>query len=386
MILYLSAGIDEDLFFQYQQKGYIKTGFQAQRFNSLVIQGLAYYKKVIAISNPPYAKMSYGIELVRQVSSNIEYICLGNNPGHFHKAKNLKKMIFESKKICKKYNIEAIICDAINPLASLTATYIGNKCGIPKIAIVTDLPTYMDKGKETFFTKLTQSLLERYEGYILLTKAMDKIANPRHKPYMIMEGLCEKKVDYLKIYPFEEPKKFICLYTGSVCKDNGIEQFIAGFLKANIKNSELWIYGPGNYVDEVKSIAEKHKNIKYYGITSNREVLEIQKKVSLLINPRPTDISYGEFSFPSKVMEYMASGTPLLTTHLPGIPEEYFNYVYEAECSEEGFSAVLKHLTAIPGEELRKKGLSAQKYVQNKKNHLVQAKRIIEFLEYCKND
>ena len=50
-------------------------------------------------------------------------------------------------------------------------------------------------------------------------------------------------------------------------------------------------------------------------------------KATLLVNPRPTTEEFTIYSFPSKNMEYMASGTPLLTTKLPGMPEEYHQYV-----------------------------------------------------------
>ena len=52
-ILYLSAGTYDALFQQYQQQGYIKGGFQAQKFNSLLIKGLAEHQPVRTIANLP---------------------------------------------------------------------------------------------------------------------------------------------------------------------------------------------------------------------------------------------------------------------------------------------------------------------------------------------
>ena len=49
---------------------------------------------------------------------------------------------------------------------------------------------------------------------------------------------------------------------------------------------------------------------------------------TLLINPRFSNEEYTKYSFPSKNMEYMASGTPILTTKLPGMPKEYYEYIY----------------------------------------------------------
>ena len=51
MIVYLSNGTDPELFESYQKKGYIAGLLQAQKFNSIVIQGLSYWAEVLSVSN-----------------------------------------------------------------------------------------------------------------------------------------------------------------------------------------------------------------------------------------------------------------------------------------------------------------------------------------------
>ena len=100
----------------------------------------------------------------------------------------------------------------------------------------------------------------------------------------------------------------------------------------------------------------------------------------LLVNPRPTDGSFTRYSFPSKNLEYMASGTPLLTTKLPGMPAEYAAYVYFfKDESVEGMSATLKELLSKPAEELHQKGMTAKKYILDNKTEIEQARKILGF-------
>ena len=81
-------------------------------------------------------------------------------------------------------------------------------------------------------------------------------------------------------------------------------------------------------------------------------------------------------------MEYMASGTPVLTTKLPGMPEEYNDYVYLLEEeTEEGVAEALRDILARPKEELHQKGLAAKKFVMEEKNNCVQAKKVLEMVE-----
>ena len=62
--------------------------------------------------------------------------------------------------------------------------------------------------------------------------------------------------------------------------------------------------------------------IEFLGMLPRTDVLELQSKATILVNPRQPVGDFTKYSFPSKTIEYMASGTPLLMYKLPGIPEE----------------------------------------------------------------
>ena len=81
-------------------------------------------------------------------------------------------------------------------------------------------------------------------------------------------------------------------------------------------------------------------------------------------------------------MEYMVSGTPVLTTVLPGMPKEYYPYVYLLEDeSPEGIATQLCKILSYPMEERLNKGLSARTFVLKEKSNVQQSKRIIEFFQ-----
>jgi glycosyltransferase involved in cell wall biosynthesis len=78
----------------------------------------------------------------------------------------------------------------------------------------------------------------------------------------------------------------------------------------------------------------------------------------------------------------MTSGTPVLTTRLPGMPEEYAEYVFMIDGSgSEGVTAALAELFALPSDELVARGLAAQNFVVNSKNNVVQSRRILDFAQ-----
>ena len=81
-------------------------------------------------------------------------------------------------------------------------------------------------------------------------------------------------------------------------------------------------------------------------------------------------------------MEYMASGTPVLTTVLPGMPKEYHPYVYLLE--EETADGIAERLTEVlsnSDEALFQKGKEARSFVLEQKNNVIQARKILEMLK-----
>lgn len=159
---------------------------------------------------------------------------------------------------------------------------------------------------------------------------------------------------------------------------------VDAFILADIEGAELHIYGNGPYVEELQHVASQHHNVLYHGNVLNEEVVAAEMEASLLINPRPTTEEFTKYSFPSKNMEYMASGTPVLTTNLPGMPQEYQNYVYLFDDETvEGMARRIREVLSFSSEYLRQKGLDAQKFVLENKNNVVQAKKILIMLEQC---
>jgi len=86
--------------------------------------------------------------------------------------------------------------------------------------------------------------------------------------------------------------------------------------------------------------------------------------------------------FSSKNKKYMVSGTSTLTSNLPGMPEEYKQYVHIIEDETvEGLTNTLKVVLSKTKEELHQKGMIAGDYVLYNKNDIVQAKKIVELIE-----
>lgn len=379
MILYFSAGTEKEYFRACQEAGLIRSSFQAQKFNQMIIEGLGAFTDIYAVGNLPYAMdHKQAIPEFKKTVDRIQYDGLSCAPGKLRKLHNLFSSIRIGYSVCKENAVDGIVCDSVNPLASLCTRFLGLLFRLPTVAIVTDIPSIMSEHPSVFM-RFANRLMHTFDGYVLLTEAMNAMVNTHNRPYIVMEGLCDiSENDCEDALPARE--KF-CLYTGSLATGTGIETLISAFTENSPDGYSLKIYGGGQMEKEL--LEHCPAGVFFGGSLTNRECVALQKKASLLINPRPIGLRFAAYSFPSKIMEYMVSGTPVLTTRLPGIPDEYLDYLYTCEDTVDGISKAIHEVLAIPEPERLEKGRRARQFVLEKKNNQFQAKRIMDLVRNC---
>lgn len=360
----------------------VKPAFQSQKYHRLLIEGLAAGAKVDVVANPPVNRSVLDKEFVRlpretEGGACYRYIPAIRNPILKAVCVGLGTF-FKTLFLVKKDS--AVIVDGLNRVTALSGMLAARLRGCPCIGIVTDLPDMLSGGR--FSKNLANFVIRHCTGYVLLTEAMNDYLNKDGKPYVILEG--HSDIMMRDRIPAMEKKTSprVCFYAGGVSKQYGLGNLVEGFQKANIENAQLHIYGPGDYVEELRQIAAEDPRIFYGGMLLNTEIVEKEMEATLLVNPRPTDEEYVKYSFPSKTMEYMSSGTPVLTTVLPGMPKEYHPYVYLLEDeSADGIAAKLREVLAQSDETLFGKGCEARNFILNQKNNVIQAQKILEMLK-----
>lgn len=257
-----------------------------------------------------------------------------------------------------------IIADILNAPIALGAIWAGKLFRRKRIGIITDVPNILFQNGDTAYRITSNYVIKRCTEYVFLTEQMDELINQGRKPYVVIEGLVDQTEE---MKPRSQQDKYshkVCMYTGRLQKIYGIPYLIDAFIKAGIPDAELHIYGRGDYQTEIEKISKVYPQIKYCGEKENSYIVDEQKKATLLINPRPTNAEYTKYSFPSKNMEYMVSGTPVLTTLLPGMPEEYNEYVYLIrDETVDGLAETLQEVLGKSKDELWKMGQNARRFV-----------------------
>lgn len=161
-----------------------------------------------------------------------------------------------------------------------------------------------------------------------------------------------------------------------------MQNLLESFLNLEDDTVELWICGSGELEETIKAKALADSRIKFLGFQKQEDVWKMQREVSLLVNPRQNTESFTKYSFPSKTMEYLASGTPVLMYKLDGIPDEYDEHLYyvDGNAVEDLTAAIKKIINANPS-ELEEKAKKAQKFIMSEKNAVVQSAKILTLLQ-----
>lgn len=257
--------------------------------------------------------------------------------------------------------------------------------------IVTDLPEFYDLSKVGILRKILRKIynyfiykyLSRIDSFVLLTEQMKKPLKVGERQYIVVEGIADtENIDESNdnlFYKKNDTK--IILYTGTLHYQYGIKSLLEAFMLIKNNDYELWICGSGEAEDEIKKLLFEDKRIKFFGFLAKDEVKKLQQKATVLVNPRPNEGEYTKYSFPSKTMEYMTSGKPVIMYKLDGIPDEYDEYLYYFNgTSPENIATKILEVCEQSEQELILFGQKAKHFVVDNKNEIIQAKRILNMI------
>ena len=301
----------------------------------------------------------------------------------------------DGRRVLKKWLKEnrggkcAVVSYSMPPFLTKDIIKLSRKYGVKCFAVVTDLLVnmYINSRDSSFVSRLKDRYLAgaikhqgSFDGYIYLTEAMSEVVNPE-KPYIVMEGIADTETSFTGEAPVKADVPYI-MYAGMIEEEYGITELLDAFERAELGECELWFFGSGNGTARVLERGERDPRIRYFGRVKREEILALEKNAALLVNPRDPSMDFTRFSFPSKTVEYMLSGTPVLTTRLQGIPSEYFDYVFScADNTPEAMAQVLERAMALSEYERREMGSRARNFILENKNAVSQAARIKEFIK-----
>ena len=383
----------KELFSQNSRRGY---QYAAQNFQEAIINGMTLNDvdfRVVTI--PSLSTFPIGNRLFRIKNSDYTFSgkILGKSLGYInlpfvnHPSIERCLNVMESMNINNNSGICLVLVYGLHKNLMRCAVEFKHRYPNVRLSIIIpDLPEFM--GYNKYYAKLglrkrdmdqIYFMLQEFDSYVVLTREM---LNHEHfdksKPYVVVEGIYRdhQTIEYPKV------NEKVILYTGGLAMRYGIGDLVKSFHKIPDQDFRLWICGNGDGADFVKGYAKKDSRITYFGSVGTSKVEELQNKATLLVNPRHSNEVYTKYSFPSKTMEYMASGTPTLMSRLECIPKDYYEHLFFFEDeSIEGMAKKMREICRMEPSILKEKGESASRFIKEKKNAREQVRKILTLFD-----
>jgi len=251
------------------------------------------------------------------------------------------------------------------------------------ICIIPDLPEYMNLNRKKI-TKVLKKFeifiinksIIHFDKFILFSKHMKNNLPIQNKKTVIVECVLDPEKFTYDNSPIKRGKYL--MYSGMVDIKYGLPEIIEAFSKLKNSEYELWITGSGSAKEYISNQSKLNRKIKYLGfIDDHDEVIKMQQKASLLLNTRKPTEEASKYCFPSKLVEYMATGTPTFTFKIDGIPNEYYDYVlFSDSINSVKVASVIDAFLNKSEEEMNIFGSKAREFVFREKNYCKQIERI----------
>ena len=175
---------------------------------------------------------------------------------------------------------------------------------------------------------------------------------------------------------------FVVLYAGSLSHLAGVPLLLQAFQRLEDARFRLWIIGGGELEPLVRHAAATDTRIRYLGKLSRPDLLATYTAADVLVNPHSTVLLTARYVFPSKLLEYLASGRPVITTATPEIAADYGDLCTVVDREEpQALADAIMSVAAMPAADRLARAAVALVAVIERYAWSRQGERLVRFLE-----
>jgi glycosyltransferase involved in cell wall biosynthesis len=287
-----------------------------------------------------------------------------------------------------KRRLDAVIQHLGAPLAVLSynaypynvaaAELAQKKYGLPWICVVADVP-----GSESEWPKHDRDL-ERAAGRIYLS--WSRMQSSGLSPNLHLDGTADGiKLDRILSAGSSHAESGngikTVLFTGAMNKWAGVDYLVSAFSTLDRADIRLQLCGPGKPTTETLKMIDADSRIEFLGLVSESRLRELSTSTNVFVNPRPSKIPGNESNFPSKILEYLTYGKPIISTITPGISPDYHDILIPVKQeTDEGLAAAISHTVDLSMAERKAIYERTVTLIDGSKTRESQANRLIDWM------
>ncbi len=213
--------------------------------------------------------------------------------------------------------------------------------------------------KDKLYSKLQSYLIKRYDVVVGLSINTKQYVTKKNKFLCIYGGISEEFYNKFDFGLGKTPKtvnggkngklerKIVVMYSGLLSKVTGVDLLIEAFTElSKISDCKLVISGKGDLASYVREKTSDNESIEYLGLMEYDEYIDKLKEADILVNPRNMSLPENKNNFPSKVMEYLATGKPVVSTKFPDY-EKFEDYIFFSNSDAASLASTIRNAIDI---------------------------------------
>jgi glycosyltransferase involved in cell wall biosynthesis len=340
-----------------------------QLFFSRLVDGIANHQSIQVLSLPPVKKTTSKRFMPESIYrlGQIVYIQFPFMNQRWLRSMSLSIQIhrYLKQSILRSSPDVILLIDGSSRLARSISTRYQHHPQVRTIGIFIDSPTQTSELHPRQVRRWS-SLHQHHHAYIGVTPTLLKEYNRLQKPQFELPCLVDA------IEGAKQHNRPYFFFSGALDERYGVESMIHAFLQLKQKNFDLLIAGFGPFSQRIEQLSQQHRNIKFLGLMNPTLTRKYHVGAYVNLNPRPLDSTLDQVSIPSKVMDYISSGSPTLTTRHPWIEAQFGDNVqYIDDASVEGMQLAIKQFlqsdySVAQTKAIRAKKIALQKFGKEK--------------------
>ncbi len=228
--------------------------------------------------------------------------------------------------------------------------------------------------KNKVYAKLQKKVIRQYHTVVGLSANIQK-ALTKKQNFILMRGGIDE--DFYERFSYKEKienKAVIFLYSGLLSEVTGVNLLLEAIKKTEEPDVRFVFTGKGELEKEVKEAAETDRRIAYKGHLTYEGYINELQDADVLVNPRDMSLPENQNNFPSKIMDYLVTGKPVLSTRFCGW-EDFQKNICFCDAAADDIAMKLKSICIF----LRNKN------EESSKEELAEKKKRKEYFEYNRN-
>lgn len=241
----------------------------------------------------------------------------------------------------------------------LAALILKTVFGCKLWVFIPDLPMHMSSTRmgslraalKRVDSALLHQLIRGADGCFPVTRAIANDWLPARMPQQVIEGIAPVRPSTAPLLPRAVRPRI--LYAGSFTQT---AHFVKLFAATPALDAELVLIGSGEDKAAMQDAAAGDARITIKDFLLGDALEQEFAAADYFLNPRDGYWEGAQYSFPSKLFDYMARGKPILSTRLPGVPESYYACFFAIENTDPAaFEASMKNALAATADELSRR-------------------------------